>query len=221
MFCRSGGMISPTSPSVQVTSVTPAPSAAYLAIVAPVPIDSSSGCACTSSKLRLSPLASAIGAPPVPPAPRSRLPAGHGLARRRVATDMGAMQEVGVRGSVRWRVSRLACQLGPDAFRGAGPGAVVPPPPGGKGLDYVQAPAGLRVVRRLARRRRAGCLIPDLSANARSVHAEDHLNHEQPAVAAGAVVAGGGVDAVGDELRHDKPGRLTQVSQPPDRQHRL
>ena len=44
-----GGMISPSSPSVQVTSVTCAPSAAYLAIVAPVPIDSSSGCACTSS----------------------------------------------------------------------------------------------------------------------------------------------------------------------------
>ena len=29
----------------------PAPSAAYLAIVAPVKIDSSSGCACTSSRL--------------------------------------------------------------------------------------------------------------------------------------------------------------------------
>src|SRR5881296_1528774 len=42
-------MISPSSPSVQVTSVTCTPSAAYLAIVAPVPIDSSSGCACTSS----------------------------------------------------------------------------------------------------------------------------------------------------------------------------
>src|SRR5579859_7890185 len=45
-------MISPISPSVQVTSVTRAPSAAYLAMVAPVPIDSSSGCACTSSRLR-------------------------------------------------------------------------------------------------------------------------------------------------------------------------
>src|SRR6266568_6303493 len=45
-------MISPSSPSVQVTSVTCAPSAAYLAIVAPVPIDSSSGCACTSSSRR-------------------------------------------------------------------------------------------------------------------------------------------------------------------------
>src|ERR1700730_18567623 len=45
-------MISPSSPSVQVTSVTCAPSAAYLAIVAPVPIDSSSGCACTSSTRR-------------------------------------------------------------------------------------------------------------------------------------------------------------------------
>src|SRR5204863_445965 len=44
--------ISPSSPSVQVTSVTCAPSAAYLAIVAPVPIDSSSGCACTSSSRR-------------------------------------------------------------------------------------------------------------------------------------------------------------------------
>src|SRR5215467_7190805 len=51
--CRSaGGMISPSSPRVHVTSVTPAPSAAYLAIVAPVPIDSSSGCACTSNRLR-------------------------------------------------------------------------------------------------------------------------------------------------------------------------
>ena len=36
-----------------VTSVTRVPSAAYLAIVAPVPIDSSSGCACTSSRLLL------------------------------------------------------------------------------------------------------------------------------------------------------------------------
>src|SRR6185437_2263863 len=45
-------MTSPSSPSVQVTSVTRAPSAAYLAMVAPVPIDSSSGCACTSSRLR-------------------------------------------------------------------------------------------------------------------------------------------------------------------------
>src|SRR5215472_7164193 len=52
MCCRSGGMISPISPSVQVTSVTRAPCAAYLAIVAPVKIDSSSGCACTSSRLR-------------------------------------------------------------------------------------------------------------------------------------------------------------------------
>src|SRR6478736_2813630 len=42
-------MISPSSPSVQVTSVTCAPSAAYLAIVAPVPIDSSSGCAYASA----------------------------------------------------------------------------------------------------------------------------------------------------------------------------
>ena len=46
-------MISPSSPSVQVTSVTCAPSAAYRAIVAPVPIDSSSGCACTSSSAGL------------------------------------------------------------------------------------------------------------------------------------------------------------------------
>src|ERR1700722_9786003 len=45
-------MTSPSSPSVQVTSVTPAPSAAYLAMVAPVPIDSSSGWACTSSNRR-------------------------------------------------------------------------------------------------------------------------------------------------------------------------
>src|SRR6266516_3890674 len=47
----SGGMISPSSPRVQVTSVTAAPSAAYFAIVAPVPIDSSSGWACTSRSL--------------------------------------------------------------------------------------------------------------------------------------------------------------------------
>src|SRR5579875_969656 len=46
---RSAGMTSPSSPSVQVTSVTPAPSAAYLAMVAPVSMDSSSGCACTRS----------------------------------------------------------------------------------------------------------------------------------------------------------------------------
>ena len=42
-------MISPSSPSVQVTSVTGTPAAAYLAMVAPVSIDSSSGWACTSS----------------------------------------------------------------------------------------------------------------------------------------------------------------------------
>src|ERR1700722_11217185 len=47
-----GGMTSPSSPSVQVTSVTRAPAAAYFAIVAPVPMDSSSGCACTSSSRR-------------------------------------------------------------------------------------------------------------------------------------------------------------------------
>src|SRR5262245_40692067 len=45
-------MISPSSPSVQVTSVTWTPSAAYLAIVAPVPMVSSSGWACTSSRRR-------------------------------------------------------------------------------------------------------------------------------------------------------------------------
>src|SRR5258708_38696110 len=54
-------MISPSSPSVQVTSVTRAPSAAYLAIVAPVAIDSSSGCACTSSRLRSTPYPSVVG----------------------------------------------------------------------------------------------------------------------------------------------------------------
>src|ERR1700753_2561612 len=46
-------MISPPSPSVHVTRVTCAPSAAYRAMVAPVPIDSSSGWACTSSSRRL------------------------------------------------------------------------------------------------------------------------------------------------------------------------
>src|SRR3984957_1341981 len=48
-----GGMISPSSPSVQVTSVTCAPSAAYRAIVAPVSMVSSSGWACTRSSRRL------------------------------------------------------------------------------------------------------------------------------------------------------------------------
>ncbi|CAM5295034.1 hypothetical protein SBADM41S_02390 [Streptomyces badius] len=47
-----GGMTSPSSPSVHVTRVTWAPSAAYLAMVAPLLIDSSSGCACTSSRRR-------------------------------------------------------------------------------------------------------------------------------------------------------------------------
>lgn len=42
----------PISPSVQVTRVTAAPSAAYLAIVAPVPDASSSGWACTNISLR-------------------------------------------------------------------------------------------------------------------------------------------------------------------------
>src|SRR5689334_18933505 len=42
-------MISLSSPSVQVIRVTGTPWAAYLAMVAPVPIDSSSGWACTSS----------------------------------------------------------------------------------------------------------------------------------------------------------------------------
>src|SRR5580692_6584871 len=51
-YASDGGMTSPSSPSVQVTSVTCAPSAAYFAIVAPVPMDSSSGCACTSSSRR-------------------------------------------------------------------------------------------------------------------------------------------------------------------------
>src|ERR1019366_5169991 len=48
----SAGITSPSSPSVQVTRVTAAPEAAYFAIVAPVPIDSSSGWACTSRSLR-------------------------------------------------------------------------------------------------------------------------------------------------------------------------
>src|SRR5215472_12112844 len=56
----SAGITSPSSPSVHVTKATCAPSAAYLAIVAPVPIDSSSGWACTRSK-RL-PSAAVIGA---------------------------------------------------------------------------------------------------------------------------------------------------------------
>src|SRR4051794_15196385 len=44
----SGTSTSPSSPSVQVTRVTWVPRAAYDAIVAPCPIVSSSGCACTS-----------------------------------------------------------------------------------------------------------------------------------------------------------------------------
>src|SRR3954454_5065104 len=44
----SGTRISPSSPRVQVTSVTEAPAATYFAIVAPWPMVSSSGCACTS-----------------------------------------------------------------------------------------------------------------------------------------------------------------------------
>ena len=48
-WASSGTRTSPSSPSVQVTRVTWAPSAAYCAIVAPLPIVSSSGCACTSS----------------------------------------------------------------------------------------------------------------------------------------------------------------------------
>src|SRR6185312_8790645 len=51
-IASSGTSTSPSSPSVQVTSVTCAPSAAYLAIVAPVPMVSSSGWACTSNRLR-------------------------------------------------------------------------------------------------------------------------------------------------------------------------
>src|SRR5262245_19492756 len=43
------GMTSPSSPRVQVTSVTWTPAAAYRAIVPPVHRLSSSGCACTSS----------------------------------------------------------------------------------------------------------------------------------------------------------------------------
>src|ERR1700722_18918913 len=43
-------MISPSSPRVQVTSVTGTPAAAYLAMVAPVSIDSSSGWACTYNR---------------------------------------------------------------------------------------------------------------------------------------------------------------------------
>ena len=48
----SGSSTSPSSPRVQVTSVTCAPSATYLAIVAPVPMHSSSGWACTRSRRR-------------------------------------------------------------------------------------------------------------------------------------------------------------------------
>ena len=58
----------PISPSVQVTNVTRAPSAAYLAIVAPVQIDSSSGCACTSSRLRSKPVSAGS------PRPDHRMP---------------------------------------------------------------------------------------------------------------------------------------------------
>src|SRR3954463_13838346 len=47
MCSISGTRISPISPPVQVTRVTPIPSATYFAIVAPCPMLSSSGCACT------------------------------------------------------------------------------------------------------------------------------------------------------------------------------
>ena len=49
---RAGTRTSPSSPRVQVTRVTWAPSATYLAMVTPVPIDSSSGWAWTSSSRR-------------------------------------------------------------------------------------------------------------------------------------------------------------------------
>ena len=45
-------MTSPSSPKVHVTSVTAAPSAAYLAIVTPLLIDSSSGWAWTNNSRR-------------------------------------------------------------------------------------------------------------------------------------------------------------------------
>ncbi len=51
-WARSATRTSPSSPSVQVTSVTAAPSATYLAMVAPLPIVSSSGCACTTMSRR-------------------------------------------------------------------------------------------------------------------------------------------------------------------------
>src|SRR5580700_2103764 len=66
-------MISPSSPSVQVTSVTCAPSAAYLAMVAPVPIDSSSGWACTSRSRLASDLVTSSRLPRARPAETGRI----------------------------------------------------------------------------------------------------------------------------------------------------
>ncbi len=48
-WASGAGMTSPSSPSVQVTSVTAAPAATQAAMVTPLQIDSSSGWACTSS----------------------------------------------------------------------------------------------------------------------------------------------------------------------------
>lgn len=68
-------MTSPSSPRVHVTRATCAPSAAYLAMVAPLLIDSSSGCACTRSRRRAG--RSFMGPPyeqAAPPAERPAVP---------------------------------------------------------------------------------------------------------------------------------------------------
>src|SRR4051812_31972789 len=68
-------MTSPRSPRVHVTRGTRAPSAAYLAMVAPLLIDSSSGCACTRRRRRAG---CSVMAPPYeepPTVPLSRVAA--------------------------------------------------------------------------------------------------------------------------------------------------
>src|SRR5580693_4214391 len=108
-------MISPSSPSVHVTSVTRAPSAAYLAIVAPVLIDSSSGCACTSSRLRSTPYPSVV----------RRVVPGHDrtLGRQRLVWPgmIESMTESFPRQQARTRGFRLgvprAFQVSPDGAR--------------------------------------------------------------------------------------------------------
>src|SRR3954452_4538738 len=84
----SGTRTSPSSPSVQVSRVTEAPSATYRAIVAPVLMVSSSGCACTrrrrftSRSCRLAPRPRAAPRQPEPLRPACADPYGAHSARQ-------------------------------------------------------------------------------------------------------------------------------------------